>query len=59
MIVEVLDDEGKDVSPGELGNIHITHLDNYLMPLIRYKIGDLGILGNKKVHVFAVGVSRF
>ena len=48
VIVEVLDDEGKDVSPGELGNIHVTHLDNYLMPLIRYKIGDLGILGNKK-----------
>ena len=46
VIVEVLDDEGKEVKAGELGHFHITHLDNFLMPLIRYKIGDLGIISD-------------
>lgn len=34
---------GKLVRPGEIGEIVITDLNNYLMPFIRYKIGDAGI----------------
>ena len=49
VIVEVLDDEGKEVKYGELGHLHITHLDNFLMPLIRYKIGDLGIVEDDQI----------
>ena len=41
--IEILDENGNEVKDGELGNIHVTHLDNFLMPLIRYKIGDLGV----------------
>jgi len=41
--MELLDDEGNEVSPGEIGNVVITRLDAYAMPLIRYKLGDLAI----------------
>ena len=42
--VEILDDNDNPVSDGTMGNIVVTRLDGYAMPLIRYKIGDLGIL---------------
>jgi len=45
--IEIVDDEGKEVKLGETGEIIITLLTNYTMPLIRYKIGDRGILSNK------------
>jgi phenylacetate-CoA ligase len=40
-IVEVVRD-GRTVGEGELGEIAVTSLDNYAMPLIRYKVGDVG-----------------
>ena len=45
--LEIVDDEGKEVKLGEAGNIIVTLLTNYTMPLIRYKIGDRGILSDK------------
>jgi len=45
--LEILDNNGKEVKSGEEGNIIITLLTNYTMPLIRYKIGDIGILSAK------------
>jgi phenylacetate-CoA ligase len=42
--VEILDEEGLPVRPGEEGNIVVTCLTNYAMPLIRYWIGDRGAL---------------
>jgi len=45
--LEILDNHGKEVKPGEAGNIIVTLLTNYTMPLIRYKIGDIGILSEK------------
>lgn len=45
-IVEVLR-EGKNVI-GEEGELISTPLDNYAMPLLRYKTGDLGMLVNEK-----------
>ena len=41
-IVEVLRN-GKPAKPGQVGEIVITDLNNYCMPLIRYKIGDLAV----------------
>jgi len=42
--VEILDDEGLPVPAGEEGNIVVTCLTNYAMPLVRYWIGDRGAL---------------
>ncbi|MEM2338356.1 MAG: AMP-binding protein [Candidatus Bathyarchaeia archaeon] len=46
--IELLDEEGEPVAPGERGEIVVTGLHNYIMPLIRYKIGDLGIQTDEK-----------
>jgi phenylacetate-CoA ligase len=45
--LEIVDDEGKQVKPGIPGNIIVTLLTNYTMPLVRYKIDDRGILSEK------------
>ncbi|MBI5480541.1 MAG: phenylacetate--CoA ligase family protein, partial [Deltaproteobacteria bacterium] len=39
-IVEVLRD-GRPAAPGETGEVVITDLNNFCMPFIRYRIGDL------------------
>ncbi len=41
-IVELLKD-GRRAQPGETGEIVITDLNNYCMPMIRYRIGDLAV----------------
>jgi phenylacetate-CoA ligase len=38
--VEIVDDEGNLCAPGEQGEVIVTDLDNFGMPLIRYRIGD-------------------
>ncbi len=42
--VEILDDNGARVPDGARGQLAITTLGIWVMPLIRYLIGDLGIL---------------
>lgn len=44
LIVEMIGKDGSAVAVGEIGEIVITHLDAYAMPLIRYRTGDLGRL---------------
>ncbi len=39
-MLEFLDEEGKDVGPGEHGEVVCTGLLNFDQPLIRYRIGD-------------------
>ena len=39
-IVEVLKD-GRPAAPGEIGEVVVTDLNNYCLPFIRYRIGDL------------------
>jgi len=46
--IEILDDNGMEIKSGKEGNVVITLLSNYTMPLIRYKIGDIAILSKKK-----------
>lgn len=41
-IVEIIKD-GQPVEPGKIGEVVITSLNNYEMPLIRYSIGDLAV----------------
>ena len=38
--LEIVDDDGRLVSPGTPGNVIVTSLANLAMPLIRYAIGD-------------------
>lgn len=42
--VEIVDDYGKPLPDGEMGHILVTRLDGFSMPLIRFKLGDLGIV---------------
>jgi phenylacetate-CoA ligase len=44
VIVEVVNHEGEAMPVGEAGEIVVTHLDAYAMPLIRYRTGDAGRL---------------
>src|SRR5262249_36121172 len=41
-IVELLVD-GRPAEPGEIGEVVITDLNNFSVPLIRYRIGDLAV----------------
>jgi phenylacetate-CoA ligase len=40
--LEVLKD-GQPAKPGETGEVVITDLNNYCLPFIRYRIGDLAV----------------
>jgi phenylacetate-CoA ligase len=40
--IEIVDDKGHPVPPGTEGEIIITSLINFAMPLLRYRIGDRG-----------------
>lgn len=44
VVIEVVDDDGNLLKDGERGHILVTCLSNMAMPLIRYKLGDLGII---------------
>lgn len=46
--VEVVDAHNRNQPSGKEGNILITSLQNHVMPLLRYKIGDRGILHSKE-----------
>ena len=41
-VIEILDEQGDPLPDGEEGEIVVTSLSNFAMPLIRYKIGDRG-----------------
>lgn len=38
--VDIVDDEGKAVAEGEVGEVLVTDFDNRVFPLVRYTIGD-------------------
>ena len=45
VLVEVLDDEGRPCSPGQIGKVVLTSLHNFAMPLIRYQNQDYAEVG--------------
>jgi phenylacetate-CoA ligase len=45
-LVEVVDDDGRPCGPGEEGNVLVTCLTNFAMPIIRYRIGDRALVGD-------------
>lgn len=58
VIVEFIKEDGKPVEPGERGAIVVTDLDNYIMPFIRYKNGDIGIQHKKNSCSCNRGLSK-
>jgi phenylacetate-CoA ligase len=44
-LVEILDEAGEPVSPGQLGRVVVTPLHNFATPLLRYEVGDYAELG--------------
>lgn len=43
-IVEIVDERGKNVSNGEIGEVVVTPLSIQAMPLVRFKTGDISFL---------------
>lgn len=57
-IVEVLKN-GRPASPGETGEVVITDLNNFCMPLIRYRVGDLAVaMDNSRPCPCGVGLPK-
>jgi len=49
VIVEFLDDEGKPASPNQPSHIVVTRLHPGPTPLIRYRVGDIGVAGSTRI----------
>jgi phenylacetate-CoA ligase len=47
IIVETVNTDGKPTARGEPGEIVVTHMATEDFPFVRYRTGDVGILGNK------------
>ncbi len=43
VVVELVDEAGHPVPPGAVGRVLVTTLENRLMPLVRYEIGDYAV----------------
>lgn len=48
IILECLDENSMPVAPGQAGKLVITDLNNFGMPLIRYRVEDVGVLSDRK-----------
>ena len=48
IIVEIVDTTGNLVSPGEIGEIVVTHMATSEFPFVRYRTGDIGSLSTDK-----------
>lgn len=46
--VEVLDESGRQVENGEVGEVVVTSYSNYVMPFIRYRTGDMAEWGGRE-----------
>ncbi len=46
IVVEIIDDEGRVQPAGVAGEIVVTHLSTNDFPFIRYRTGDVGVLGS-------------
>lgn len=43
VLIEIVDDDDRPVRPGAMGRVLVTTLENLLMPLVRYEIGDFAV----------------
>ncbi len=44
-LIEILDEDGQQCGPGEIGRVVVTSLHNFATPLIRYDLGDFALVG--------------
>jgi phenylacetate-CoA ligase len=44
LVVEVVDDAGQPVAPGQEGRVVVTDFHNATTPFIRYEVGDVGVM---------------
>ena len=47
-LVEIVDEADRPTSEGHEGRLVVTNLHNYSMPMIRYDIGDTGVIGSTR-----------
>lgn len=47
IIVEIVDEQGRALAPGQSGEIVVTHLATKDFPFIRYRTGDIGVLDDQ------------
>lgn len=45
VLVEIIGDNGKPCAPGEMGQVVVTGLHNFAMPMVRYVVGDYAEVG--------------
>ena len=50
--LEIVDQNNNPIIEGQEGRIIVTTLHNYSMPLIRYEIGDMAVLGPQRVFLW-------
>lgn len=43
LVVEILREDGRPADPGEEGDVVVTDLLNFGMPLVRYRVGDVAV----------------
>ena len=47
IVVEIVGDDGMVLPPGQPGEIVVTHLRSQEYPFVRYRTGDVGVLGDE------------
>ena len=47
IVLELVDEAGEAVAPGQSGEIVVTHLASRAFPFIRYRTGDFGVLAKE------------
>ena len=58
VLLEIVDDQGRPVAPGETGRVVITPFGNTATPLIRYDQGDLAVAGPAEICPCGRGLPR-